>query len=364
MRALIRGLTRPNFYRTVYPGLYGRLEVVRGEIARLLGAPEAAIALASSTSEALAMFLSAVPLEPGDVVAVARGSFVSVPASLLRRQAEGVIVAPIGGETGRVTTEDLAATPPRTRAVVVDWVNYFSGTRNDIHALARWCRGANLPLLVDGVQGVGAVPVDFDLEDVAGLACGGHKWLRGPEGTGFLYVAPWALPLLVPSHHGYRSLSDPMLFDSICLELSTDARVFEVGTLNTVGFIGLGEAIRRLRSHGMARQARQIQANVEAMFRVVREDPLIEVVTPSDPDRRAGILSFRHANCTAADFVRRLAAHGVSASARRGCIRLSPDADVPIESVLGTLRVTLSDLAGTPANHSVRPTSLENVATL
>ena len=220
MEGLVRDLSRPDFYTRAYRPLFDRVEATRDEVAGLLGVPSSTVALTPSTSDGLAMFLAALSLQPGDTVAVARGSFISVPASLLRKQAKGVIIELIGEETGLVRPEDLARTPARTKAFVVDWVNYWSGVRNDVQALAGRCREANIPLLVDGVQGVGAAPIDFDPGDVAALACGGHKWLRGPEGTGFLYVAPWAMPLLAPSHHGYRSLADPTALEAIHLELS------------------------------------------------------------------------------------------------------------------------------------------------
>jgi selenocysteine lyase/cysteine desulfurase len=334
-------LSRPDFYARAYPPLFDQVEATRDEVAGLLGVPSSTIALTSSTSDGIALFLAALSLRPGDVVAVGRGSFISVPASLIRKQAEGVVVELIGEETGRVRSEDLARTSPKTRAVVIDWVNYWSGVRNDVQALARWCRQANIPLLVDGVQGVGATPFDFDPSDVAALACGGHKWLRGPEGTGFLYVAPWAMPLLAPSHHGYRSLDDPRALEAIQMELSAGTRVFEVGTLNTLGFVGLGEAIRALRRFGYARQVEMIQKVQATLHQTLAAVPDVELVTPAAPQRRAGILSFRYGPVPAAEVVRRLADASVIAGSRRSLVRLSPSADVPADDLCDALHRVL-----------------------
>jgi selenocysteine lyase/cysteine desulfurase len=340
----LAALARPDFYRADYPRLTRQVEATRAQLAGLLGVPPARVALTASTSEALAVFQSSLALRPGDVVACGRGSFVSVSASLLRLQAEGVLVLPVGTEAGLVRPSDLSATPPRTRLVMVDWVNYWSGQRNRVQPLVEWCQMANVPLLLDAVQGLGAVPLDFDLGQVAGLACGGHKWLRGPEGTGFLYVAEWMQPRLAPRHAGYRSLRDPLDLEPAELALSGDARAFEVGTLNTLGFLGLGEAVRHLRAEGPSRRARRTEETITALHHALSLLPDVEVVTPAPPEQRAGILSFRHRRAPAAEIVRRLEARRLTAGSRRGLVRLSPDADVPPGPVLDALVPVLQSL--------------------
>jgi selenocysteine lyase/cysteine desulfurase len=337
-------LAHSDFYRTDYPRLTRQVEATREQLAGLLGIPPARVALTGSTSEALAIFLSALPLRPGDVVACGSGGFVSVPAALLCLQARGVLVHPIGTDAGQVCPSDLSATPPRTRLVIVDWVNYWSGLRNRIQPLVEWCQMANVPLLIDAVQGLGAVPLDFDLSQVAGLACGGHKWLRGPEGTGFLYVADWMQPRLTPQLAGYRSLRNPLDLEPAEVALSSDARVFEVGTLNTLGFLGLGEAVRHLRGEGSARRARRIEETITALHHALGRLPDIQVVTPEPPEQRAGIFSFRHRRVPAAEIVHRLEALGLTAGSRRGLVRISPDADVPVGAILDILVPLLQSL--------------------
>lgn len=344
MRGAIADLSQPNFYVASYPRLSAEIGKVRDLVAQLLGVETSSVALTSSTSDGLAMFEAALSLSPGDVIAVNPGTFISIGASLLRLQLAGVKVVPLGEIYGCVRPDHLSASPSRTRLIVLDWVNYWSGYRNDVQPLVEWSRRTNIPLLLDGVQAIGAVQVDFDIGGVAGLACGGHKWLRGPEGTGFLYIAPWMQPRLTPQHHGYRSLSDPAQLEASRLELSVDARVFEVGTLNTIGFAGLAGVMKDLLDRGMARTAERIQETATAVRRMLTEFPDIEIFTPAESAHCAGIVSFRHSTVPSRIIVDRLAGIGVTVGMRRGLVRISAAADVPTTDLFTPLRRVLNEM--------------------
>ena len=117
--------------------------------------------------------------------------------------------------------------------------------------------------------------------------------------------------------------------------------MFEVGTLNTIGFVGLSEAIRALRRFGYSRQVEMIQKAQASLHQILAEVPDVEPITPAASRRRAGILSFRHRHLPVAEVVRRLADAGVVAGSRRGCVRLSPAADVPADALCDALRRVL-----------------------
>jgi L-cysteine/cystine lyase len=88
----------------------------------------------------------------------------------------------------------------------------------------------DLPVLLDGAQGVGAVPVD-----VKGLGCdayagAGQKWMCGPDGTGMLYVSPQLRERLGVSRRGYGNLEDPSA--GVAASLHGDGRRFDTLALN------------------------------------------------------------------------------------------------------------------------------------
>src|SRR5712692_6957653 len=123
--------------------------------------------------------------------------------SLARRAGVEVVRAddlPAGG----VDPESVRrlARDPRTRLVAVSWVPTNSGLVQDAAAVGEVCAELDVPYLVDACQTVGQMVVDVNALRCDYLAAAGRKFLRGPRGTGFLYVADRMLergasPLLV-----------------------------------------------------------------------------------------------------------------------------------------------------------------------
>jgi cysteine desulfurase / selenocysteine lyase len=350
MRLACKALAHEGFYLRSYRPLFAAPERFRSMAARLLGGPddgglEACLALTANTSEGVAAVIEGYGhcLGPGDVVAINCGSFVSIPLALHRLSQRGVEILEVGSHDGLVIPEDLARVP-RLKFCVIDWVCHRTGVRNPIQALAEYCAGATVPLLVDAAQGLGAVSLDFDLHLVAAMACSGHKWLRGPEGTGFLYINPQFLGRLTPGRHGYRSLRDPSRFDDPQpLELTDEARMLEVGTVSTVGFVGGCEALAQLLDHGPAQQATELEQLNDRIQTLLRRASGVEVVTPLDPACRAGIISFRYRDRPAIEVVKALSEVRVAAGSRGGLVRLSPAADVNSDLLCERLVSVLGD---------------------
>jgi selenocysteine lyase/cysteine desulfurase len=338
MRQLYKQMVAANFYLTVYPRLLEYVEEARVQIGRLLGVEARTIALLSSTTEAVAALLAAFPWNPGDLLVLSRAAFVSVRTLVERlRTLHQLRVGRVGDTAGWVSCADLEAQTPPPRLVLVDWVSYASGVRNDIAALAAWCRARDIPLVIDGVQGLGAADIDFDLGQLAGFACAGHKWLHGPEGTGFLYVSPWFLPMLTPMHAGSRSLVDPEDLEPAEIVFSSDARKFEISTINHIGFAGLAAVVRDFCTKGLRARIARVQVLHQAMYELLAADPGIDLKTPREQGRSAGIMSFRHRRWSQGAVRQRILANGIVAVERCGLVRLSPSADVPVEEFIKRL---------------------------
>lgn len=77
-----------------------------------------------------------------------------------------------------------------TKLVIVNHVSNVTGALQDIDAIGRICRRYNIPLLVDGAQSAGSMPIDLSRSPIDLLCCAGHKGLYGPQGVGILYVRP------------------------------------------------------------------------------------------------------------------------------------------------------------------------------
>jgi L-cysteine/cystine lyase len=179
-RALIQG-------RGAHSSFEARMELrgrLREAIAGLVGAPAENVALTGSTTEGCHLVLSGLRLRPEDEVVTTDGEHFAVTGTL-RSSGAIIRVAPVVGRTPSEALQAvLDAVTPRTRLIALSHVLWLNG---QVLPIAEIKRETGLPLLVDGAQTVGAIPVDATAADYYTVS--GQKWLCGPELTGALYVA-------------------------------------------------------------------------------------------------------------------------------------------------------------------------------
>lgn len=297
-------------------------EETRGLAARLLGADPQEIAFINSTGDGLNLAANALPIAPGENVILCNAEF---PANvypwmnLERRGVEVRIVPHDGGGLSPAVLE--AALDERTRAVAVSSVQFLSGYRADLPALSRLCHAAGAFLVVDGIQSLGAVPLDVHAAGIDILATQGAKWLMAPIGVGFLYVRRELIEQLWPAYAYYRAVPEPEPYLRYDWTLRSDARRFEVSSPNVAGMYGLRAALSFLLEVGIERIYSHILDLTDRLLAGL--DRLgVEVLTPRPRERRAGIVSCRTADVPG-DFRRLHAAH-VQISQREGYLRISP----------------------------------------
>ena len=356
-------LGRPNFYAECYDQIATGIERFRNATARLLDDASAKqLTVVSSTSDGLACILDAI-LElqevTNGVIGINHHSFASVQLATRQLAGSRHKVIKLGRLDGRLEPHDLARIP-NLRVLVLDWVNYRTGARNKIQPIAEYCSEWNIILVVDGVQGLGAVPLDFNLGLIDALACGCQKWLRGPEGTGLLYINESLRERVQPRRVGYRSLLDPKNFDQPSHRtISSDARAFEVGTQNTLGLLGAAAAVEALLKAGPNAVANSIEKNTRQILNTLVDEPDVSVQTPNGPGDSAGIVSFSHSRVQADELVRRLRKVGVVAARRGRCVRLSPASDAPMDALCERLKEVISTIR--PQSGLRRATSMRKL---
>ena len=234
------------------------LEVVRERLGRLIGAPRKDVCFVSNTSHGVIDIAFGLPWKRGDRVLLFEGEF---PANVLPWQqasrAFELMLDWLSLEPFRRSIEeglaDFAGALRRgVRLVAVSAVQYRTGLRMPLAQMATLCREHGAELFVDGIQAVGATPIDVSW-GIDYLSCGSHKWLMGPEGAGLLYIAPERLPGLEARLAGWLSYEDGVGFLMgdhrrlrYDLPLRRDAQVFEIGTPNLVGLCGLGASVELL----------------------------------------------------------------------------------------------------------------------
>jgi selenocysteine lyase/cysteine desulfurase len=189
-----RGRTAEHFERR--RELTGRL---REAYARVLGCAPSEVALTTCTSEGLAIVIEGLGLRRGEEILTSEEEHPGLLGAL------GAAHALDGVSVRAVPLADVAdAVGERTRLVACSHVGWMSGQIAPA-ALAE----LDVPVVLDGAQGVGAIPVDVRALGCDAYAGAGQKWLCGPDGIGMLYVAPALRERLDVRRRGYGNLLDP-----------------------------------------------------------------------------------------------------------------------------------------------------------
>jgi len=219
------------------------LDAVYDSIARLLSCDPGEIALVENATRAWDMVAYAVPLRPGDRILTAKADYASNTIALLQlARKTGAILEVIPDDPhGQVSIEALAETlDDDVKLVALTHVPTNGGLVNPAADVGRLVRDHPALYLLDACQSAGQLPLDVAELGCDALSVTGRKYLRGPRGTGFLYVRKELIETLEPpllDLHAAR-LTSPESF-----EIRGDARRFECWEANLAARLGLGAAI-------------------------------------------------------------------------------------------------------------------------
>lgn len=243
-REVERGRTQAHFERRTELN-----DELRAVYATALGCDTTDLALTTSTSEGIAQVIGGLELSPGDEIVTSDEEHPGLLGALSAvRELKGVSIK-------AVAFADVAdAVGPRTRLVACSHVGWMSGSLAPSE-LAE----VDVPVLLDGAQGVGAIPVDVKALGCDAYAGAGQKWLCGPDGTGMLYVSPALRERVQVARRGYPNLADPNAglearlhedgrrFDSLSLSAETVAcALAATKLLESVGWSAVHERARTL----------------------------------------------------------------------------------------------------------------------
>jgi selenocysteine lyase/cysteine desulfurase len=346
-----------------YEAAEARMEAfgqVGEDLGRLVGGQRRNIALAQNSTVAFAQALGAFDFAAGDSILTSRADYASnqiMYLSLAARLGVEVIRAPdlpIGGVDPDAVRDLVRRRRPAL--VALTWVPTNSGLVQDVAAVGEVCRAAEVPYLVDACQAVGQIPVDVAAIGCDYLAGTGRKFLRGPRGIGFLFVADRTLaagayPLLVDMHGA--TWTDPDRF-----ALTPDARRFESWEIAYALALGLGAAARyaldtvgidtaRARSHALAAYARDRLSEVPGVRVLDRGQELCAIVTVEPAGRQGAdiklALRARGINTSSPD--REDAVIDMDAKGAASALRISPhyyntasEIDTAVEALAELLR--------------------------
>ena len=324
--------------------LMSALASARESAARLIGCSAAEIALAPNTQVAINVAVNAV-LERAhdrDIILISAGEFPANVYPWLALQQHGFTVELIPTDERGLPREDVMIDrvgDGDVAAVSVSFVQFASGFRADLNALSRVCRDHDTMLVVDAIQGLGAVPFDVRETPCDLLACGGQKWLCSPWGSGFTYIRESLLPTFEPTYPGWLSFKATADFRSLTsyeYVFHDDSRRFETGSIAFQDQLGMSVSIDVMLERGIDDIWQHIQALQQPVLHWAAARD-VEVTSDLTPERRSGILCIRPHNAAAAHAA--LIDAGVACAFREESIRLAPHFYNTNEEVMRVLEV-------------------------
>jgi len=262
-------------------------EVLRRELGALVGVDAEHVAITASTTDGCNIVLAGLDLGPEDEVVTTTDEHFGLIGPLHASGARVVVVPP---DPDRI----VASVTPRTRLLALSHVLWTTGQVLPVHELKR---ETGLPILVDGAQSVGTIPVDARGLDYYTIS--GQKWLCGPEGTGALVVAePERLRVGRPSYLAQQRYDADGSFDP-----RPGASRFDPNLTPNAAVVGLRVALETAPEWRFERAA----ATAERLRELLLEAGVDVVV----PEERATLVSWRVPADETAAAVARFADAGV-----------------------------------------------------
>jgi L-cysteine/cystine lyase len=226
--------------RTVYSD-------ARSRTARLLNADVDEIALTGNTGEGMNIISYGIDWREGDEVITTNHEHINALGPLYQiRDRYGVVIrfADLGSNGERPIIDAIAdLMTPRTRLISISHVLWTTGAVLNIGEVCQLGREVGVPVLIDGAQSVGAIPIDVKALGVDFYAIPMQKWLCGPDGTGALYASREALNYVKPTYVGYFSTKHE---EGVEWALVDSAQRFEGITRQTAAVAGQATALKWL----------------------------------------------------------------------------------------------------------------------
>lgn len=339
----------PDLFSLSQEGIDG----VRAKAARLFNCPPDQVGFTSSTSQGVSLVAEGLPWREGDEVIVYELDHPSGVLPWLNLHPLGVRVKILAdrGRSGFDPADVEALVGPRTRVVSLSLVNFAHGARAGIEAVAALCRAREIWLVVDAIQGAGALRIDAQALGADVLSAHGYKWLLSGFGLGLCCFSERALAELRVARVGWKSIRDPFNVERVLdfqREFAEGARRFEPSFPPLPQVFAMGEVLDLFLELGPEAIEARVLALAKRLVEGLQENGY-QVVGPQAGGPRSAIVSV-----VADDRLREVCEElKLVCATREGRTRLSPhfyNSEDEIDSLLSALARTPAPRPGARAS--------------
>ncbi len=290
--------------------------------AKLVNGDSKRVAIVRNTTHGITLAAEGLPWEAGDNIVCANVEFPANVYPWLSLEGRGVETRFAREVDGRVPIREVERlVDERTRVVALSFVEFSNGYRNDLVALGKLCRDAGAFFVVDGIQGLGALPLDMEAACIDLMSAGGHKWLAGPMGVGVAVLSERAMEEIVPPIIGWLGVCHPLDFLDYNQSLAPDAHKFDTGSPNLVGLWGLEAALAHILDVGIGPIEARVKELTDRLVTGLGELGC-DVASPRGEGEWSGIVSFRPCRGTSRELQKHLTERKVITSLRGDLVRV------------------------------------------
>ena len=307
------------------------------------------ISFTQNTSHGLNIVAHGLKWHNGDHIILNDLEFPANVYPYLNLEPRGVKVDFIRNRNGRITPNMIEnALRPQTRLVAISAVQFLSGFMADLKAIGELCKQRGIWFVVDGIQALGARRIDVQGMNIDALATGGHKWLMGPQGAGFLYLSESVQNEIINQHIGWLSVEEPWELFNYDQPLHKTARRYEIGTPNTHGIHGLLASLELMSEIGYDRIEGQILHLTGELIDEIKEWEDCDMYSPIPEEERAGIVTVDlPENIDTDTLLQKLKDKKLHVAIREGLLRIAPhyyNSSSEVEQATGIIRKAIDSI--------------------
>ena len=307
-------LTRFYSQGPALPGVYSKLqevlEATRAKVAQSLNATADEIVLGENATIGINIVANGIAWQPGDNLILTTHEHPGnrIPwYNLIKRYGVQLRFLNVREDDEQMLDELAGLIDSRTRLLSLSHVSRRTGVRFPAQAITARAQRHGIPVLWDGAQSYGAIPVDVKALDCDFYTFSGHKYIMAPQGTGGCYIRRDRIEWVKPSWIGSHSQKD---FDLVGgLTLLDEAKRFEFGTRNLADQGGFGKALDLWQAIGWGNVFAAIAAYTDRMKAALIAIPGVILETPLPYTKSAGIVTISVPGFTSAGLYASLLDH-------------------------------------------------------